>query len=62
MGRYFLEPYAGGFIIADYPNDDDVRYCGEDMKWKRQPLFNQCEVFKTKENAEDAIKNIKEPK
>jgi hypothetical protein len=37
LGLY-VEPYAGGFMIADYRNGEDARYYGSDLFSRRQPI------------------------
>lgn len=34
----FIEPYAGGFMLADYRDGDNARYYGSDLSSRRQPI------------------------
>jgi hypothetical protein len=35
---FFVEAYGNGFMVADYSDGDNVRYCGSDLDWRRQPI------------------------
>lgn len=48
------EPYAGGFMIADYSDSNNVRFCGRRFEWRKQPIIS--DPFETKEAAEDAAR------
>lgn len=34
----FMENYGNGFMLADYREGDNARYCGSDLSWRRQPI------------------------
>ena len=34
------EPYAGGYMIADYSDENNARFCGTDLIWKSQPIIS----------------------
>jgi len=50
------EKYAGGYIIADYSNDSDIRFCGKSFDWSNQPIVRDC--FETEQQARDAATNF----
>lgn len=49
----FIESYGNGFMVADYRNGDDARYCGTDLSWRRQPI-TYC-PFPDKHSAVNAV-------
>lgn len=51
---FSIEPYGGGFIIADYSGKrGEASYCGKEMKWSSQPIV-QPPFFETEEEALEA--------
>lgn len=52
-----IEPFAKGFIIADYSGLVCVkRFCGQSMIWKQQPIIR--DPFSTEEEAVAACKDF----
>lgn len=56
----YVEPYGGGFMVADYRNGEDARYCGSDLSWRRQPITYS--PFPDKASAVEAVAPLLKPK
>ncbi len=51
--RIAVEPYADGFILADYSgNRGEASFCGKSMEWSRQPIVR--DPFETEAAAVEA--------
>jgi hypothetical protein len=62
MSDKAIEPYAGGFIVADYSGKRGrfgAAYAGTDGLWRDQPLA--IPPFATKEAAEEWVMSIDTP-
>lgn len=35
---FFIERYGEGWLIANYRDGENARYCGLDMRWRKQPI------------------------
>lgn len=55
----YIEPYGSGFMVADYRNGDNARYCGSDLGWRKQPI-TYC-PFPDKGSAVSAIGAVVDP-
>ncbi len=51
-----VEPYGGGFILADYSGKrGEASYCGRSLDWSRQPVVR--DPFQSREKAEATAKS-----
>lgn len=53
---FYIERYGTGFMVADYRSDNNVRYCGSDLSWRRQPI-TYC-PFPDKASAMSALASV----
>lgn len=51
-----VEPYGGGFILADYSGKrGEASYCGSSLAWSKQPIVD--DPFQSREKAEAKAKS-----